>query len=127
MTDVSLHHIGAGNEDLSRHMIALKKAVDAFDEVRYSEILTHDIFDSDEVLMLAYCAVVCFNSQQAFDILMKRNNHFKLKPEWHAVFAAPKVFMTLQINSPERRKLDLLTIKTAFERDLNFMVDLVLE
>jgi hypothetical protein len=58
---------------------------------------------------------------------MKRNNHFKLKPEWHAVFSIPRVFTTLQLNSPERRKLDLLTIKTAFERDLNFMVDLVLE
>jgi|LauGreDrversion4_2_1035121.scaffolds.fasta_scaffold52683_6 hypothetical protein len=61
VTDVSL--AAFRNEDLSRYMVSLKKAIEAFDEVRYSEILTHDIFDSDEVLMLVYCAVVCFNSE----------------------------------------------------------------
>ena len=109
-------------------MTSLKKAIDELDEVRYSQILTNDIYDTEEVLMLVYCAIVCFNSEQAFDILMKRNNFFKMKPEWNAVFAAPKVYHILsQLISPERRKFDLLTIKTAFERDLYFMADLILE
>jgi hypothetical protein len=109
-------------------MATLKRAVDELDELRYSELLSAEIFDSEEVLMLAYCAVVCFNSEQAFDILLRRNNRFQLKPRWHALFNKPRIFHLLKNGAtPERRQLDLITLSVAFERDIYFMGELVLE
>lgn len=86
-------------------MTKLKVAIEFLDEVRYSEILLNDIFDSDETLMLIYAAIVCFNSEKAFDILLRRNNYFKMKPEWHQLFTSPRLFHCLayQLISPERR------------------------
>ena len=91
--------------------------------------MNSDIVDSGEVLMLLYCSVVCFNSERAFDILLKRDNYFKQKPDWHKLFNSPKVYQTLKTLpiSPERRNFDIITLKEAFDKDLNFMVYLVLE
>lgn len=77
-------------------MLDLKRAVETLDELRFSEILKIDILDSDEVMMLLYSSVVCFNSEKAFDILLRRNNSFKHKPEWANLFSFPKVFLHLQ-------------------------------
>ena len=110
-------------------MTKLKVAIEYLDEVKYSEILLNEIFDSDECLMLIYAAVVCFNSEKAFDIILRRNNNFRLKPEWHTLFSSPRIYSCLayQLTSPERRKLDLLTLKSAFDKDLYFMADVVLD
>ena len=73
-------------------MLDLKSAIDDLDEPKFSQILNTEIYDADEVLMLLYCAVTCFNSEKAFDILLKRNNYFRVKPEWFALFQIPKIF-----------------------------------
>ena len=64
-------------------MADLKFAIEKIDEVKFSEILINEIYDQDEVLMLLFTALVCFNSEKGFDILLKRSNYFKIRPEWH--------------------------------------------
>jgi hypothetical protein len=91
--------------------------------------LNKDLLDSGEVLMILYASVVCFNAEGAFDILLKRDNYFAAKSSWNKIFATPRIFPRLQLmpNSLERRAFDIITLKEAYERDLGFMVDLVLE
>ena len=50
------------------------------------------MYDSEEVLMYLYAGVACFNSEKMFDILLKRNNFFKIKKEWFELFSVPKIF-----------------------------------
>jgi ABC-type enterochelin transport system permease subunit len=76
-------------------MSELKLAIDKFDEVRYSSILTNEIFDMDEVFMLIYTSVVCFNSEKGFDVMIKRNKYFKNKPEWNTLFQTPRIYPIL--------------------------------
>jgi hypothetical protein len=45
--------------------------------------------------MLIYTAVVCFNSEKGFDVMVKRNNYFKLKSEWNKLFTIPKIYSIL--------------------------------
>ena len=73
-------------------MLNLKRAIDTLDEVKFSEILSNDILDSEEVLMLLYVSVVCFHTEKAFDILIRRNNFFKFKPEWYSLFSSVRIF-----------------------------------
>ena len=75
------------NDEMSKYMMDLKYSIDRVDEVRFSSLINHDIFDSDEVLMILYACVVCFNSEKAFDILLRRNNFFKFKKEWFKLFS----------------------------------------
>ena len=93
------------SDSLSVNMLSLKQAVEKLDDNRFAQLLNNDIIDSGEVLMLLYCAVVCFNQEKAFDILLKRDNYFKQKPEWYRIFSVPKVYDCLknQPISPERR------------------------
>ena len=109
-------------------MADLKRAVETLDEGRFADLLINDVLDSEEVLMLLYASAVCFNSEKAFDVLLRRNNFFKHKHEWHSLFVAPRVFSKLQahLTSSERAKLDLLVLGFALEKDLYFMADLVL-
>jgi hypothetical protein len=72
---------------MSKYMMDLKYSIDRVDEVWFSSLINHDIFDSDEVLMILYACVVCFNSEKAFDILLRRNNFFKFKKEWFKLFS----------------------------------------
>ena len=82
-------------QQLSQTMKTLKQAVDNFDDTLFSTLLNQDHFDSGEILMLLYASVVCFNSERAFDILLKRDNYFKSKPTWHAIFKVPRVYPLL--------------------------------
>jgi hypothetical protein len=79
--------------------------------------------------MVLYCSVMCFNQERAFDILLKRDNFFKQKPDWHRLFSAPKIYQCLknQPISPDRRQFDLITLREAFDKDLMFMVEIILE
>ena len=117
------------SDSLSANMLTLKQAVEKLDDNRFAQLLNNDIVDSGEVLMLLYCAVVCFNQERAFDILLKRDNYFKQKPEWNRIFGTPRVYACLkgQPMSPERRQFDVLTMREAFDRELMFMVEIVLE
>jgi hypothetical protein len=110
-------------------MRMLKMAVQNLDDEKFTYLLNSEIFDSDEVLMLLYSSVVCFNSEKAFDILLKRNNYFKFKGDWHTLFSSIRIFQTLQVQltSSDRRKFDLIALRAAFEKELQFMVDLILE
>lgn len=49
------------SDSLSVNMLSLKQAVEKLDDNRFAQLLNNDIIDSGEVLMLLYCAVVCFN------------------------------------------------------------------
>lgn len=79
--------------------------------------------------MVLYCSVVCFNQERAFDIMLKRDNYFKQKPDWYRLFATPKIYQCLknQPISPDRRQFDLITLREAFDKDLIFMVEIILE
>ena len=60
-------------------MIDLESCLNApLDEDKFREILSVDVHNNQEVIMIMYCAVECFNSDQAFDIIVKRNNYFKV-------------------------------------------------
>ena len=61
--------------------------------------------------------------------MVKRNNYFKTKQEWHNLFSVPRIYQILQsqLISPERRKFDLIALKVAFERDIYFMAELILD
>ncbi len=67
-------------------MNELQRAIESLEELRFSELLINEIYDSDEVLMMIYAAVVCFNSEKGFDILLRRNSYFRHKKEWHSLF-----------------------------------------
>jgi hypothetical protein len=110
-------------------MRTLKQAIETFDDSLFSQLLNKDHVDSGEVLMILYASVVCFNAESAFDILLKRDNYFASKPTWHLLFSQKRVFPRLQLVpvSPERRSFDLLTLKEAYDKDLSFMSELVLE
>ena len=79
--------------------------------------------------MLLYCSIVCFRSQQAFDILLKRNNYFKVNSEWHRLFSSANLYSCLLTEpiSPERGMFDLLALKASFDKELSFMTELILE
>ena len=110
-------------------MRTLKQAIETFDDSLFSQLLNNDHVDSGEVLMILYASVVCFNAESAFDILLRRDNYFASKPAWHLLFSQKRVFPRLQLvpGCPERRSFDLITLKEAYDKDLSFMSELVLE
>lgn len=87
------------------------------------------MYDSEEVLMYLFASVACFNSEGTFDILIKRNNLFKVNKEWNDLFSSPKIFYQLSSfqNSVERRKLDQIALRIALDREFFFMIDCILD
>jgi len=111
-------------------MAQLKKVVDMDSPKALTQLVKGErIGDPEEALMVIYVAVVVMNTLGVFDHLLEKHQRFKTKPVWHLLFSMPNIFQVLQ-SSPsmaERQKFDELVLKVALERELNFIIDIVLD
>ena len=80
------------HEYMSQNMVNLKICLEMDDDRKFEEIMKKDLYDTEEVFMYLFCAVSCFNSEKIFDILLKRNNYFKVNKEWNLLFSTNRVF-----------------------------------
>ena len=64
-----------------------------------------------------------------FKHISHKNNQFKFKPAWHALFSQHNVFQSLQTfpSHAQRGKFDEFVLKVALEKDLDFMTQLVVD
>ena len=69
------------------------------------------------------------NTPGVFDYLLEKHQRFKTKPVWFVLFSMPNIFQILQSSAAmaERQKFDELVLKVVLERELTFMIDIILD
>ena len=79
--------------------------------------------------MILYVAVIFMNDSAVFNRILTRNNFFRIRPEWFALFERADIFKLIQKtpeSTTERFKLDKLVLKASLDKEVSFITDLVL-
>ena len=67
------------------------------------------------------------SDERLFYSILDHVNHFRRKRKWLDLFKQKDIFATLLTPSPERNLFDYLCLKTAIDREFDFMVDKILK
>lgn len=93
--DLSVRANERANQYVSPAMAKLKEVLDDDDMHKFNNLARSEINDPEEVLMVMYVAAICMNSEDIFKLLLRKNNDFRMKPEWHILFSEQYVFQKL--------------------------------
>ena len=79
--------------------------------------------------MILYVAVILMNDSVVFNHVLTRNNFFRIRLEWFALFERADIFKLIQKtpeSTTERFKLDKFVLKASLDKEVSFITDLVL-
>ena len=114
---------------ISEEMARLKQAIQEDDRGALRGLVQdRDVMNPGDALMIIFACIV-LNEQQLFEQVVSKNAQFKIYPQWYALFSQPNIYDTVKNyeSQAERCKLNELVLEIALEKDLTFIVELLLD
>lgn len=73
--------------------------------------------------------MLIFNCEEEFELIVRRNKYFEVISDWYSVLEQTNIFQQIQNfqSSIERRKFEFFVLKICLEKDLFFILEILLD